>query len=618
MLKSLVNAPVHASLALHMTESASHEGHLRPSSLKKPSYASVNFITFNQDASCVAVGLSSGFKIFSCSPFRQCFQQPKSEAVGLVEMLYCTSLVAVVALGDEPGSSPRKLKLINTKRHSTICDLIFPSSILQVKLSRSRMVVLLEEQIYVYDITTMKLLHTIETSPNTNGLCTLSNDDVNPAHQSYLAYPLPPKTVTHDSLLVNGINTNGGLNSAQNNVLSVSNTPNRVGDVIIFNLRTLQPMLVIEAHKSTLAAITLSSDGSLLATASDKGTIVRVFAVATGVKLYQFRRGTYPTKIYSLSFSSDNRYVVATSSSETVHIFRLGEDESLETKHKKKMARSHTKKSKLNPDYETITEETEDESARSKLKSLETGADVDIDVDADEDDDGVIEDDGDDSDAQDDDDDDDNDDNDLESLETAPKQRKLSQGSLNSFTSIMSGISSFSNEDGTNTGTSPKEPKTEPIVDQTRLSVARLIRRSSQTLGRKAAQKMGDFLPSRFSSILEPTRHFASLKINGMGHDIKSIAVMGSDLQDDQIPMSFLRSKDVLYSPSNPPPHKDNYFAGSSASSVHSNTKDLLTLSLIHISVLTSEGFFYIYGLDPERGGDCILLHQHSLVDEGL
>lgn len=615
MLKSLVNAPIHGSLPLHMTESASHDRPLRPSSLKKAAHVPVNFITFNQDASCVAVGLGSGFKIFSCSPFRQCFHQPKSEAVGLVEMLYCTSLVAVVALGDEPGSSPRKLKLINTKRHSTICDLIFPSSILQVKLSRSRMVVLLEGQIYVYEISTMKLLHTIETSPNVNGLCTLSNDDVNPAHQSYLAYPLPPKTVTHDSLLVNGINTNGGLNSAQNNVLSVSNTPNRVGDVIIFNLRTLQPMSVIEAHKSTLAAITLSSDGSLLATASDKGTIVRVFAVATGVKLYQFRRGTYPTNIYSLSFSSDNRYVVATSSSETVHIFRLGEDESLETKHKKKMARSHTKKSKLNPDYETITEETEEETGKPRLRSLDPSTDVDVDVDgdADDDDDGVIQDDGDDSDADDDEDHDDN-----ESMETAPKQRKLSQGSLNSFTSIMSGISNFSNEDGTNTGTSPKEPKTEPIVDQTRLSVARMIRRSSQTLGRKAAQKMGDFLPSRFSSILEPTRHFASLKINGIGRDIKSIAIMGSDLQEDQVPTNYLGSKDVLYSPSNPPHVKDNYFAGSSASSVHSNTKDLMTLNLIHISVLTSEGFFYVYGLDPERGGDCILLQQYSLVDEGL
>jgi autophagy-related protein 18 len=42
---------------------------------------------------------------------------------------------------------------------------------LAVKLNRKRLIVVLEEQIYVYDISNMKLLHTIETSPNPNGNC---------------------------------------------------------------------------------------------------------------------------------------------------------------------------------------------------------------------------------------------------------------------------------------------------------------------------------------------------------------------------------------------------------------------------------------------------------------
>jgi len=55
------------------------------------------------------------------------------------------------------------------KRQSTICELTFPTSILAVKLNRKRLIVVLEEQIYVYDISNMKLLHTIETSPNPTG-----------------------------------------------------------------------------------------------------------------------------------------------------------------------------------------------------------------------------------------------------------------------------------------------------------------------------------------------------------------------------------------------------------------------------------------------------------------
>ena len=36
-------------------------------------------------------------------------------AKGIVEMLFCTSLVALVGVADQPQSSPRKLQIVNTK-----------------------------------------------------------------------------------------------------------------------------------------------------------------------------------------------------------------------------------------------------------------------------------------------------------------------------------------------------------------------------------------------------------------------------------------------------------------------------------------------------------------------
>lgn len=546
----------------------------------------VNYITFNQDASCVALGVNSGYRIYSCkSNVSKRFQLDQPEAVGIVEMLYKTSLLAVVALGEEPGALPRKLKIMNSKRQVTICDLIFPSTILLVRLSTNRMVVLLESQIYIYDLATMSLLHTIETSPNTNRLCALSHRTETDG-TSLLAYPLPPKTITHESLLVNGINTNGGSNLAQSNIQSVSNAPNRVGDAIIFDLTTLQPLAVIEAHKAALSAMCLSNDGTLLATASDKGTIVRVFQVQTGVKLYQFRRGTYPTKIYSLMFSLDNRYVVATSSSGTVHIFRLGEEELLANKQRQK----REARGSMPSGYETIVEETDKAVAQSQ--NHET----------DQDDDDDMEDDGDDSDNDNgnhdnDGEDDDDDDDGISNVPT--KQRKLSQSSVASNNSVTSGMSGIS-------GTDEHKERSEPVVDQTRLSMARIIRRSSQTLGRRAAQKMGDLLPSRFSSILEPTRHFASLKIQSVGRDVKSIAMLDSEIRTEHVSLVHLASKDS----------QDSILQPVTSSGSNSSGKEALLLNLLHINVVTSEGYLYTYGLDPERGGDCILLHQYSLLDD--
>ncbi|KAM9930559.1 hypothetical protein OXX59_000429 [Metschnikowia pulcherrima] len=582
----------------------------------------VNCVTFNQDASCVALGLNIGYRIYSCKPdIIKCSHARREDSVGIVEMLYRTSLVAVVGLGEEVGSSPRKLKILNTKRQTTICDLIFPSTILSVKLSRQRMIVLLEEQIYIYDIRNMELLHTIETSPNLNSLCALSEDlGINGDGLSLLAYPSPPKTITHESLLVNGINTNGGSQSAQNNIQSVSNAPNRVGDAIIFDLVSLQPLAVIEAHKSALSAMCLSKDGSLLATASDKGTIVRVFNVHTGVKLYQFRRGTYPTKIFSISFSNDNKYIVATSASETVHVFRLGENELLANKQKK------SRNSKLNSysgdfKHQTIEEEAEGSiSSRDNVKvprrklsgerqaqdssmgpnsedgyngedgsAGETSEGEEI-AEADPDGEELVEDDGDDSDVDGDDYSDDG------MIDLSKKQRKLSQSSSNSYASSTSGYSNIS-------GGEEMRDKNEPVVDHNRLSVARLIRRSSQHLGRKAAQKMGDYLPSRFSSILEPTRHFASLKLQTVGKDVRSIATIGDSMHGNV----------EQGGNANADPSVENGSVSISPSGFSSSNSDS---NLIHINVVTSEGYYYTYGLDPERGGDCILLHQYSLLDD--
>ncbi|EEQ37973.1 hypothetical protein CLUG_02096 [Clavispora lusitaniae ATCC 42720] len=575
MLKSQVAGNAYMNYSQQFSENkAQDNSETMSASHEESEESNVNFITFNQDATCVAVGLSTGYKIYTFSPkFLKCYDIKKNESVGILEMLYSTSLMAIVPLGEEPGSSPRKLKIVNTKRGTTICDLIFPSTVLSVKLSRHRMVVVLEEQIYIYDIATMKLLHTIETSPNVSGLCTLSDAALDESGNTLLAYPSPPKTITHDSLLVTGINTNGGLNSVQNNIQSVSNAPNRVGDVIIFDMKSLQPLAVIEAHKSALAAMCLSSDGKLLATASDKGTIVRVFNVETGVKMFQFRRGTYPTTIYSLNFSKGNNYVIATSSSGTVHIFRLGEEELLANK-QRHIRNSTPRKPKVSPGYSTIDEEAEEVSEAPKNGDDDDAESIEDDSDSDADGEEVV-------------------DGDPEGFGVPSKQRKLSQGSSSSFNSTSS--------------TGLEEHRTEPIIDQNRLSVARLIRRSSQTLGRKAAQKMGDFLPSRFSSILEPTRNFASLKIQTNNKDVKSIAIMSTELFEDMVPQNILLPREQA---------QDNGLLPVKSSSSSNSGKDVLAVNLIHINVVTSEGYFYTYGLDPERGGDCILLHQYSLLDD--
>lgn len=96
------------------------------------------------------------------------------------------------------------------------------------------------------------------------------------------------------------------------------------GEVLIFDTLALKAVNVVEAHRAPLSCIALNNDGTILATASETGTIIRVFSVPRGLKLYQFRRGTYPSTIYSMSFNLSSTLLCVSSTTDTVHIFRLG------------------------------------------------------------------------------------------------------------------------------------------------------------------------------------------------------------------------------------------------------------------------------------------------------
>ncbi|KAJ5832363.1 autophagy- protein [Penicillium riverlandense] len=258
----------------------------------------MNFVTFNQDYSYLAVATGKGFRIFTTDPFAKSYET-KEGNIAVIEMLFSTSLVALIL-------SPRRLQITNTKRQCTICELTFPTTVLSVRLNRKRLIIVLENQIYVYDIQTMKLLSTIDTSPNPQAICALAPSSDN----CYMAYPLPQKAPASQNPPAH----------APPGSTHVSPTS---GEVLIFDAIKLEAINVIEAHRSPLACITLNSDGTLLATASDKGTIIRVFSVPDGHKLYQFRRGSMPSHIYSMSFNTTSTLLCVSSSTETIHIFKL-------------------------------------------------------------------------------------------------------------------------------------------------------------------------------------------------------------------------------------------------------------------------------------------------------
>ena len=189
-----------------------------------------------------------------------------------------------------------------------ICELLFPSSILAVKMNRKTLVIVLEAEIYIYDISNMRLQHVIETTPNPEAIVALSPS----ADNSYLAYPSPVPAPAPIPI------------SPQTPPAQSTSTGAASGDVLLFSTKSLTVSQIIRAHKAPISALALNSTGTLLATASDKGTVIRVWGVPGAEKLYQFRRGTREARIYSLNFNVVGTLLAVSSAHDTVHIFKLG------------------------------------------------------------------------------------------------------------------------------------------------------------------------------------------------------------------------------------------------------------------------------------------------------
>ncbi|XP_029692461.1 WD repeat domain phosphoinositide-interacting protein 1 isoform X2 [Takifugu rubripes] len=240
--------------------------------------------SFNQDSTSLAVGTKTGYKLFSLTTVEKldCIHESETPDVYIVERLFSSSLVVVVST-----TTPKRMNIYHFKKGTEICNYSYPSNILAVKLNRQRLVVCLEESIYIHNIKDMKLIKTLLNTPaNNSGLFALSINHSN----SYLAYP--------------GSATNG--------------------EIIVYDANSLSTVAVITAHDSPLAALSFNTTASQLASASERGTVIRVFSIPEGLRLFEFRRGMKRyVSISSLSFSPDGQFLCASSNTETVHIFKL-------------------------------------------------------------------------------------------------------------------------------------------------------------------------------------------------------------------------------------------------------------------------------------------------------
>jgi WD40 repeat protein len=242
---------------------------------------------FNQDFDCFAVGLENGFRIYTADPIKlKVSQESLDGGVAIVEMLHRTNYLALVGGGKQPRYPMNKMILYDDAKSKAIVELEFKSPIINVKLRRDRIIVVLLNKVLVYTFSAHpKQLGAFDTLDNPLGVCALSMDKEN----AVLACP--------------------------------ARQPGHV-QVIHMNGDAFQSSIVA-AHTTTLSCLALSADGTLLATTSEKGTLIRVYDTASGRPLNELRRGMDRAVIYSIAFNHASTQLCVASDKGTIHIFNL-------------------------------------------------------------------------------------------------------------------------------------------------------------------------------------------------------------------------------------------------------------------------------------------------------
>jgi WD40 repeat protein len=241
------------------------------------------YVSFNQDASCFAVGTERGFKIYNSYPFKDNFERILDGGIGIVEMLHRCNIVALVGGGRNPKYAPNKVIIWDDHQVKVISELRFTSYVKSVKLKKDKIIVVCEQKIYVFNFISFQNIDTIDTFENPKGIVSVSSDP----KITVLAYPDKTKGYVR-------------VKSYDKSITAL-----------------------INAHESTIACLALNSDGTILASASDKGTLIRIFKADDGTFLQEVRRGAEKAEIYSIVFDAASKFIASSSDRGTIHIFTL-------------------------------------------------------------------------------------------------------------------------------------------------------------------------------------------------------------------------------------------------------------------------------------------------------
>ncbi len=245
---------------------------------------SINNLSFNSLTTTLVCCTDQGYIIYSLQPQleKKMFVELNG-GVGLAKNYNNTNMIVLVGGGTKPFKQKEVFILHDQKEGSSIIEIDMKESIKNILINKDNIVVVLENKITVFNWRGT-VIDTKVTYPNPNGLCV--------------------------------------INSALNTIVTLGT---KKGEIAIWEYLN-DNYKPIEAHLTNIESFAISNDGLSVATASEVGTIIRIYDTKSKILKKELRRGTTSSTVYNLSFNNSCNTLACCSSHGTVHFFDISPD----------------------------------------------------------------------------------------------------------------------------------------------------------------------------------------------------------------------------------------------------------------------------------------------------
>lgn len=245
------------------------------------STGTITDLYINQTKQLLLYGTGMGFFLYDILSNRKTlFRDFSSEGgIRIARLLGSTNI-----FGFTTNNDPNNVILWDDFQKKSFCKLEFNSEILNLILTKTHIIVVEKTLISVYSLTDRKLVKELQTGCNLRGLCLLSETGTN-------VYVLFPSNID--------------------------------GNISTYSVTDDKLMEEMKAHQNEIECMNLSADGKYILTASTQGTLIRGHDIVSQDRIFEFRRGLNNATVYSIATDADNKHLVVTSNTGTVHVYSL-------------------------------------------------------------------------------------------------------------------------------------------------------------------------------------------------------------------------------------------------------------------------------------------------------